>query len=81
MTFPKRSGFGFAERLLLLESHFGDGFANLRASVPTRDVADDDLLDAAAALWTAERIKVGAAVRLPERLVRDRFQLPMSIVA
>jgi hypothetical protein len=45
------------------------------------EVADDDILDAFAALWTAERIAPGEAVTLPEVPPRDRHGLPMEMVA
>jgi predicted RNase H-like nuclease len=43
-------------------------------------VADDDILDAFAALWTAERITSGVAVTLPENKPLDSTGLPMRIV-
>jgi predicted RNase H-like nuclease len=81
MRDPKKSRAGRRERLALVSGHFGAAaFATLRRDCPRRDVADDDLLDALAALWTAERILRGEAARLPERPPRDRLGLPMQIV-
>jgi predicted RNase H-like nuclease len=43
-------------------------------------VADDDLLDAFAALWTAERISNGTARTVPAAPLEDRFGLRMEMV-
>ena len=45
-----------------------------------RDVADDDILDAIAALWTATRIAQGRARTLPETPLADARGLRMEIV-
>jgi predicted RNase H-like nuclease len=81
MHFAKKSGFGFVERLKLLQAHFGDRFGKLRRGISDREAADDDILDAAVALWTAERIRDGVAVGLPADILHDRFALPMKILA
>ncbi|MGA1578439.1 MAG: DUF429 domain-containing protein [Steroidobacteraceae bacterium] len=44
-----------------------------------REVAEDDILDAFAALWSAERYVRGEALCLPERRVRDTRGLWMAI--
>ncbi len=44
-------------------------------------VAEDDLNDSFAALWTARRLVEGEAVSLPEEEQRDAFGLPMRILA
>jgi len=46
-----------------------------------KDVGDDDILDAFAALWSAERIPRGVSQSLPERPPTDRFGLRMEIVS
>ena len=46
----------------------------------TLDVADDDVLDAIACLWTALRIAEGIAETLPENPPKDPEGLPMQIV-
>ncbi len=56
MQHAKRTGEGRAERLALVNEHFCGAFGAVRASIPRRLAADDDILDAFAALWTAERI-------------------------
>jgi len=42
-------------------------------------VAPDDIADAFAALWSAERLLAGTAQRLPEAPVHDSYGLPMHI--
>jgi predicted RNase H-like nuclease len=76
----KRTQAGYAARLRLLRDHFGDIVA---AAVEGRDrqaCAADDILDALAALWTAERILRCEAVTLPEDPPLDRSGLRMEIV-
>ncbi|MFN2399112.1 MAG: DUF429 domain-containing protein, partial [Gemmatimonadaceae bacterium] len=53
----------------------------LRASVSRREAADDDLLDALVALWSAERLVSGTSISLPPDPPRDRFGLRMEMVA
>lgn len=66
LTHPKRRQAGVAERLALL----GSCFAGITDSAVLRPLAGpphpglDDLLDAAAAAWTARRIAAGNAVHL-----------------
>jgi len=60
--------------------HFGAGaFAALRGRYRKRDVADDDLHDACAALWTAERIFRRTARRIPLSPVTDARGLRMEM--
>lgn len=80
MSHAKRSVEGRAERLALVNQHFGMAFDRLRATLPRRAVADDDLLDAFAALWTAERIVSATARTIPDRPPEDRFGLRMEMV-
>jgi predicted RNase H-like nuclease len=54
----------------------------MREQLPKLTVADDDILDALAALWTARRIQSGSATRLPSGPEeRDAFGLPMQMLA
>jgi predicted RNase H-like nuclease len=77
----KKRSDGFALRRALVESHFGsDAFPRVRALWTKSRVADDDVLDAYAALWSAERIACGVAISLPDPPLRDAFGLPMRIV-
>jgi predicted RNase H-like nuclease len=81
MSHPKRTPEGRAQRLELVGKHFGDGtFQRVRAKYPRDAAADDDILDALAALWTAERIARGEARTLPETPPRDSIGIPMEMV-
>jgi predicted RNase H-like nuclease len=76
---PKKSGFGFMERLALVEKVFGNAAREVREAVARKQATDDDILDAFAALWTAQRIHDGTAERVSARGDRDDFGLPMQI--
>lgn len=77
----KKSAEGFAARLALVQRHFGvDAYETVRARYQRMDVANDDILDAFAALWTAERIQRNAAHSLPAQAPVDSAGLPMRIV-
>lgn len=77
---PKHTPAGLAERLVLLEPVFGS-VAKALATRPKGDAKADDVLDAFAVLWTAERFARGdhhtLAAHTPER---DARGLPMRIV-
>lgn len=78
----KRTKAGQRERRALVASRYGnDVFLRLRAEHARQHVADDDLLDAFALLWTAERLHAGTAVRWPEDPPRDARGLRMEIWA
>ena len=82
MHHPKQSGFGFLERLELTRGEFGDAADRIRRQVTRAAVADDDILDALAVLWTARRILADEAVRIPEGVEeRDEYGLPMRMLA
>jgi predicted RNase H-like nuclease len=76
----KKTATGRNARRQLLESAFGsepiDGA--LRAT-HLAGVAADDVFDALAALWTAQRIANGAARTIPAIPPVDRFGLPMAM--
>jgi predicted RNase H-like nuclease len=77
----KKTRVGRAARLELIERWLGRAvLADARSGHLAKDVADDDILDAFAALWTAERIRTGRAVTLPGDVPRDSVGLPMEIV-
>ncbi|MBL8059812.1 MAG: DUF429 domain-containing protein [Chthonomonas sp.] len=80
MVHPKKSGSGFMERIALVEATFGpDAFPGIRARyVPSR-VADDDILDAFAALWTARRIAAGKALTCPAECEMSPTGLRMAM--
>jgi predicted RNase H-like nuclease len=76
----KHTPSGIAQRRRLLSAWVGR--AELRAArgaLLSREVADDDLLDALAVLWSAARIGRGLAQGFPEPAPRDRFGIPMQI--
>lgn len=80
MPFPKRHSQGHLERRELIARFFGeDAFENVRAQVRGHKVAADDIADAFAALWSANRILIGAAARLPAAPCLDSLGLPMNI--
>jgi len=81
MNHSKKTQAGRADRMRLISTHFGeDAFETVRAKHRPRDVADDDILDAFAALRTAERIANGVSRSLPEEPPFDAVGLPMRIV-
>lgn len=72
---------GRTERLALVEDWLGsDILQRARGGLSRRQLADDDILDACAALWTANRILGGIAETLPTSPPFDAFQLPMQMV-
>ncbi|MGA7615057.1 MAG: DUF429 domain-containing protein [Thermoanaerobaculia bacterium] len=78
---PKRTRAGRDARRLLVDSHFGpDSFELVRHRYRASDVTDEDILDAFAALWTAERIATGTAGTLPDVVPLDTAGLRMEIV-
>jgi predicted RNase H-like nuclease len=78
---PKRKRSGRGVRRELVRRHFGDGaFDAVRTSHSREKAADDDILDAFAALWTAERIHRGEARSLPEYPRIDSAGLPMRMM-
>lgn len=78
---PKKSAEGAARRGSLIASHFGaSAFDTIRARYKRKDVADDDIMDAFAALWTAERVLAGRSSTLPESPTNDSAGLPMRMV-
>ena len=81
MAAAKKTPAGKAERLALAESWLGPGILQrARGDRLKKNHADDDVLDAIAALWTAHRIADGNAETLPASPVRDDAGLPMEIV-
>lgn len=77
---PKKDARGHEERRALIAKHFGpEAFASVVVQLGERSVAADDIADAFAALWSAERILNGTAQRLPADPASDRYELPMHI--
>jgi len=80
MSERKKSPTGRAARKQLVETYFGvDAFDDVRARYRRRAVADDDINDAFAALWTAERILKGCAKFVPEQPTYDSLGLRMEM--
>ena len=77
---PKVSAEGMAVRTRLVEAHFGqEARGAVRAKYRYGQVADDDILDAFAALWTAERIRSGRAKVIPDPPDIDSIGVEMGI--
>jgi predicted RNase H-like nuclease len=77
----KKSPEGKAERRRLVDRDFGpEAFDLIRDRFPGNQVADDDILDAFAALRTAERVAQGTARTLPEWPPVDGEGLTMEMV-
>lgn len=80
MLHAKRDARGHEQRRALIARHFGpEAFASVVAQIGSRSVAADDIADAFAALWSAERLLVGSAQRLPKDSAVDSYGLPMHI--
>lgn len=77
----KRTRQGRMERLALVEGLFPGAWQAIRRRFRRREVADDDILDALAALRSARRIHAGEALLLPggAAVPRDACGLPMRI--
>lgn len=73
---PKRSPAGRRLRVRLLRRR---GFGAIVAAKPPRGAMRDDLLDACAACWSAERILRGSSRCVPRRPPRDARGLRMAI--
>ncbi|MBU1187579.1 MAG: DUF429 domain-containing protein [Gammaproteobacteria bacterium] len=77
----KKTPVGHYFRRRLLEREFcSDHFPAIRKQFPLkRQAADDDILDALAMLWTAQRIATGSAQRIPTAPERDKTGIDMAI--
>jgi predicted RNase H-like nuclease len=80
LAHKKKSCDGRMERRALIDAHFGPlAVGQVRERFRAREVAFDDICDAFAALWTAERIAAGTAVVIPEQPATDSVGLQMGI--
>ena len=80
MMYAKRDLRGHEERRALIAAFFGGAaFESVEAQLRGQKVALDDIADAFAALWSANRIHQGAARRFPAEATFDAFDLPMHI--
>ena len=76
----KKSHQGMITRFGLAKSHFREATVrSVRQRHPASLVADDDIYDAFAALWTAERIHLGIAKVIPDPPETDSFGLPTAM--
>ena len=76
--YSKRVTQGREERLNLLSSVGFDRISDVFSKYPRSEVKLDDIIDAAAAYWTAIRILKGEAIRLPAMPERDKSGLFME---
>ena len=87
MEYAKKSGFGFLDRYKLVTAQHGEkAVLKIRKEHKQSDVADDDILDAIAAAWTARRINFGEKKKkykcIPEGVPeRDEMGFPMQMLA
>ena len=81
MRASKKTRVGHAQRRALVDGFFGAAaFEDVRRRFRIKEAADDDILDAFAALWTARRVLGGEAKTLPDDPPRDAAGLRMEIV-
>jgi predicted RNase H-like nuclease len=80
MADPKRTHRGLKARLALLEHAWGRTLRPLVEAHRSATLARDDLVDAMAAAWSAERILAGSAITLPDRPPKDSRGLRMEMV-
>lgn len=80
VPFAKKNELGRDLRMTLVAGCFGpDAFQRIRRSYLKKLVADDDILDAFAAVWTAWRIVSGTAAILPTPPQTDSVGQRMGI--
>ena len=77
----KKTPAGRAERESLVNRRYRQAYASAQACLPRDQYRPDDLLDAFAALWTAERVVAGRALVIPAEPPVDSRGLRMEIVA
>jgi len=77
---PKKLSEGMEKRTKLIDEHFGNEVRNAIRRRHLRNlVADDDINDAFAALWTAERIQSGVAEVIPTPPEIDTLGIEMGM--
>jgi len=79
MIHRKKSVAGRLEREAIVQSRYEAAHAVARTTLRRGTYAHDDLLDAFAALWSAERLAAGNALMLPQARRVDTFGLRMEI--
>ena len=81
MRHAKKTRAGRDERLALLRPVFGSAVDEALTDRRRLGCAADDILDAFVGLWTARRAWQDEAVTLPATPPRDRYGLPMEMMA
>jgi predicted RNase H-like nuclease len=77
----KRTPEGQAIRRALIASHFGPlAFESVRNQIQRKQASNDDIADAFAAVWTAQRVASGSSLTIPVDPPLDRVGLPMQMV-
>jgi predicted RNase H-like nuclease len=80
MPDTKKSEDGETQRRALISKLFGTEVVDrIRSEYKRSEVATDDIHDAFAALWTAERIVRGVANVIPDPPPKDKFGLAMEM--
>jgi predicted RNase H-like nuclease len=80
MAHSEKTTQGQSKRRALIEDHYGNrAVPEVRSRYPVGQVGHDDIHDAFAALWTAERILAGTAVVVPDPPQVDAAGLRMEI--
>jgi predicted RNase H-like nuclease len=81
MVHGKKTLDGRRERESLVDQLYERDYVAAREHLKKGAYANDDLLDAFAALWTADRIQRGISIRLPDATDVDSLGIPKRIVA
>jgi predicted RNase H-like nuclease len=81
LNHPKKRSAGRNERTALIDAAWPGARESVTQNLPRGRFAPDDLHDAFAALWTAQRIREGRAVVFPVEPDFDEHGLAMEIVA
>jgi predicted RNase H-like nuclease len=81
MSHRKKSPAGKVEREALVMLRYAEAYAVAKSTLPRGQYSNDDLLDAFAASWTAERVHAGIALVIPACPPIDSCGLRMEMVA
>ena len=81
MRFPKKNTLGREERISLLRTWCGNSIDESLMTTTHLQCKSDDIIDAFAALWTAQRIYHRESVSLPLHPSLDRYGRRMEIIA
>jgi len=72
----KKTSIGFLIRKRLLEKHFLTfDFEPIRTEYLKKNVADDDILDALAVLWSTQRVADKQATFLPDHPLKPNMRI------